>query len=148
MTQSDHSDYSENDEGKITVSWDNEDKTIQRFDFPQRWTWADFGNAKIYADSQLDEFEHEVGVIYVLHPTNILPTNVISITGANFSKRHPRAVILVVVATSQFVKLLWHTLVTLYPLAKEFGRRVDTVDEARELVIRYLATRKGNDTKL
>jgi hypothetical protein len=130
------------DEGTISVSWDNEQKTIQRFDFPQHWTWEDFGKAKIYADHLLDEFEHEVGVIYVLHPTNALPKNVLSVTGANFSKRHPRAVILVVVATSQFVKLLWHTLVTLYPLAKQFGRRTDTVDEAREMVIRYLTSRK------
>lgn len=59
----------------IKVSWDNEAKTILRYDFQGRWTWEDFYAASAQAFAMTHSVQHRVDAISHFHHGSVLPAN-------------------------------------------------------------------------
>ena len=47
----------------IEVMWDNEEKTIDRYDYGKNWTWEDFSAANKQYEEMLTGVTHPVDVI-------------------------------------------------------------------------------------
>jgi hypothetical protein len=129
---------------EINVKWDDDSQSIIRYDFGERWTWKDFFDSKVRADAMIDEAQHgnPVGVIFALPKNVMLPPNVISVTGNSFASRHPRAVLIVVVTESLFLKALWRTLNSIYPVVRSHGHLTDTLENARQVIANRLAAER------
>src|SRR5260221_7381627 len=125
----------------IEVAWDNQDQTNIRYDFNGQWTWDDFQQAKVRADSMIDAAAHAkpVGAMFVISDPAYVARNAIANTLSRLPTKHPRAVLLVLVSDNALVKTLWGTLVALYPNVKKVYRQVDTLDSGRRLVSQHLA---------
>lgn len=62
----------------ITVSWDDTEKTVLRYDFEGNWTWDEFQQAKEESDAMLDSVPHSVDVILNYGNNHWLPPGAIS----------------------------------------------------------------------
>lgn len=61
----------------ITVSWDNPEMTIIRYDFEGRWTWGEFYAATSKAGALRNNIEHEVHVIGNFEDSENPPTGAV-----------------------------------------------------------------------
>src|SRR5258706_13447577 len=59
----------------ITVSWDNDDKTVIRYDFAGKWDWTDFRTATVEAFAFTRSVQHRVDSISNFHPGTTLPSD-------------------------------------------------------------------------
>lgn len=62
----------------IHVEWDNDEKTIMRYDFGENWTWDDFRNANDISDRMFAEVEHTVDLIANLEGATAPPLGALS----------------------------------------------------------------------
>lgn len=124
----------------ITIAWDNEDRTILRFVFDKRWTWDDVANAKRESDAALDSVPHlAVAIIYDAPPDVRLPPDMLTNARRVLSSNHPKAVLLVFVLTNTMARIMINTLARISGSVGARIRVVDSVDEARQLIIKYFA---------
>jgi hypothetical protein len=115
----------------VNVSWDNDDKTIIRYDFDGQWTWNDFNAATVDAFAMTRSVDHRVDSISYFNKGAALPPNALfqfRRAMANAPKNRGKTVI---VGGSAFIK----TMVAVFShLNRELGERLalaDTLDEAR-----------------
>jgi hypothetical protein len=118
----------------VTVSWDNDQKTIICYDFHGRWTWEDFYASTAQAFAMTRNVTHRVDVICLIHPGAVLPANAMyHFRQAMVNAPHNRGAT-VIVGGSGFIK----RLVKIFRnFNKRLGERVmiaDTMDEARMLL--------------
>lgn len=59
----------------VTVSWDNPEKTIIRYDFEPTWTWPEFYQAVANAFAMTRSVGHTVDSISNFKPNAALPPN-------------------------------------------------------------------------
>jgi hypothetical protein len=127
---------------KVSVRWDNAEQTIIRYDFDDLWSWEDFYSTQRIGQEMINQTTHchPIGTLFVMpHPT--MPQNILSNTRTGMSTKHPRVFLIVVVSRNRYVKMLYEILIKLYrPLANEMVR-TDTLEEARELLLRGIAER-------
>jgi hypothetical protein len=128
----------------ITVIWDNEEHTILRFIFEKHWTWEEVARVKIECDTALNSVSHtSVAIIYDAPPDVTLPPDMLSNARRLLSSNHPKANLLVFVLTNMLARMMINTLAR---ISGSIGARmyvVDSVDEARQLIIKYNANIRG-----
>lgn len=59
----------------IKIVWDNDDHTIIRKVFTERWTWHDYGEALQTSHTMMAEHAHSIGIILDLSASNHVPAN-------------------------------------------------------------------------
>jgi len=59
----------------ITITWDNEDRTILRLDFAGMWSWEEYDEAVDSAYIMIAQSGHKVDIITNLSRDTILPTD-------------------------------------------------------------------------
>lgn len=118
----------------ITIVWDNDEKTVIRYDFDKHWNWEDFFAAKEEAFTRIDGVGHKVGVIMNAPPDVSLPPNWLTHTQSALKNRHPNTEVIIVVVSKLFQRTMINTLIK---LARKDGRRlqiVDSLESARKMV--------------
>jgi hypothetical protein len=63
---------------KISVAWDNDDKTVCKYEFQQGWDWQDYYQAIKSAEEMLKQIEHPVNVIMDFRKASLLPNGAIN----------------------------------------------------------------------
>jgi hypothetical protein len=115
----------------IKVSWDNEDKTIIRYDFEGTWTWADFRTAAEEAFAMTRSVEHTVDTISNFYPGVMLPPNAMFQFRQIMEDAPPNRGVNVIVGSSAFIR----TMVMIFSsINRNLAKRlivVDNLEQAR-----------------
>ena len=71
----------------ITVTWDNDEKTILRYNYGKSWNWNDFNQAAKEAYEMLDLVTHTVSIIMDFQNAQLIPQGAITNVQRAFSTR-------------------------------------------------------------
>jgi hypothetical protein len=120
----------------IGVTWDNEQKTVIRYDFPARWTWDEFFQVKVIADTMIDATRHRepIGALFVFPQKLHIPPDVINAVRNAMHQKHPRAFLLVVVADNALIHALLITLAKISLLARQTLVQAKSIEAGREII--------------
>jgi hypothetical protein len=125
---------------RIPVVWENDDKTVVRFDERGSWTWAEFDEAVDRIVALIRSVPHRVNII-VLSPERF---------PSGFPLVHFQRVVLllphntgkiVLINNSPFQRRLNNILMTIFPALKKQVVFVDSVDEAYEVLTERVRVR-------
>src|SRR4051794_17416160 len=106
----------------IEVSWDNDEKTLLRFDFSGHWTLQEFSNAAQKSHTMISATPHQgpVATLLILSDKLYMPPNLFSLAQERARHKHPRSIVAVLVTESNFVIMLLKTLQKVYPAHASF----------------------------
>jgi len=130
----------------VTVNWDNEEKTIIRYDIIEPWTWDEMWVALEKDDELIDSIDHIVHLLFNGEAIKVFPGNPIGHLRMFASKTRQPLGLIVIVGPNVWI----HTIVSLF--SKLLPRRAKgmegilsarTVEEGRALIE---AHRKKADT--
>jgi hypothetical protein len=115
----------------IKVAWDNEDKTVIRYDFEGPWTWDDFRIAAEKAFAMTRSVEHTVDTISNFFPGVLLPANAMFHFRRVMEDAPKNRGVNVIVGSSAFIR----TMVMMFSsVNRQLAKRiiiVDRLDQAR-----------------
>jgi hypothetical protein len=128
----------------IQMMWMNETRTAMLIEFPQRWQWPEFYEAKVEIDKMLDTVDHPCALIIALPPNVIMPDNVISNARSMFKQKHPLARVFMLVAPNTFARALLNMFARLVGETARSLWVVPTQEEAEARLVRmgYLEPEK------
>ncbi len=121
---------------KITVAWDNPERTIIRYDFADGWTWEDLFAAVAEDDSLMDTVDHTVHLIFNVQDTSAPPNPLSKMRGLS-GQISPQLGLLVVVGSDAWFHRVTEIFYSVYGKNLEgmVGvRRADTLAQARQLI--------------
>ncbi len=98
----------------ITVQWDNDEKTVIRYDVSDNWTWDEFRQAVEQIHAMIDTVSHTVDAIANLENGNFLPSGSLWQARNVASRSHPRAGMTVIVKGSYMMQSLYGLFRSLY----------------------------------
>jgi hypothetical protein len=119
---------------KVSVSWDNDDKTAIRYDFEQGWTWSDFSAATVDGFALTRSVQHTVDSISYFKPGVELPPNALFQFRKAMANAPKNRGVTVIVGGSLFIKTLVGAFSRIYP---QLGQRLllaDSLEQARTLL--------------
>ena len=87
----------------ITVTWDNTERTIIRWTFPENWTWEDAQGAVSVEAQMANQVEHIVYAIGDLLPTRVIPPGAMRSVKHIMASRHLRIGLTVLITDSYYV---------------------------------------------
>jgi hypothetical protein len=120
----------------IQVQWDNEDKTILRYQYEGAWTWDDLYTALAQGYEWIDTVDHTVDIIIDLRQSSIIPSSALTHARNLDKHRHPRIGLTIAVGANRFIQLLADTFKRLVPSVASQYTLLATLDEARALIAR------------
>jgi hypothetical protein len=119
---------------RIQVMWDDDDKTIIRFQVEPHWTWDEFVAAQQVAYELADTVRHKVGII-IPEAATLPPEAVSGRKDFTFiTNRHPNVDIFVLVVRGLLIRGMISLMMKLYTPAASLVVVVATMDEARNLI--------------
>jgi hypothetical protein len=121
----------------VTVQWDNEAKTVLRYDIAGRWTWEEFYAAFEQGKQMMNDITYPVD--FILHPLDMvsqtyLPPNTITQTMALNRQRTHNAGRTVVVSQSPVARTMLTILAKISSLVGQNYVIVKTLDEAHTVL--------------
>lgn len=116
---------------EIEVLWDNEQKTVIRYEFPTRWTWDDFYTAKTAAYNMLNTVNYKVGIIFNAPDGIQLPENILTHSRIAFSRLHPNTLCVGIVVGSPYLRTVLTIFTRLSRKAADMLILVDSLADAR-----------------
>jgi len=131
----------------IKVSWDSDEKTIIRYDFEGKWTWAEFHTATEDAFALTRTVPHTVDSISNFMPGAALPGDALFQFRRAMSNAPSNRGITVIVGGSSFIKAL---VGVFGKLNQALGRRLmlaDTLDQARAILAARRPSSSQGDAK-
>lgn len=125
----------------VTPIWDNEEKTIIRHVFQDRWTIGDIWQSAGEAWHMMRTVEHRVHAILDLRAGNMYPSGVLSLSNRILSQRPSNAGSIVLVGSGGLVRMLVSAFRKTYArLHPTVGIHVvDTLEEAYAIINTYQA---------
>src|SRR5688500_12595515 len=91
----------------VRAYWQDEGKTLVRYDFEGAWTWSELYAAYYEAIAMERSVEHRVDVILDMTTSGPIPANAL-LHLKNFSEKQPPNIGLsIIVTSSQFVRSLY-----------------------------------------
>ena len=124
----------------ITIVWDNDDKTILRYDFSEEWKWSDVETVTQISLSFLDTVTESVSIIINLDKNNRTPSGGLTYAKELFAPSHTNySGNAVVIGDDKVLQTLVSILTKAYPNTMEqiTIRFVDTLDDARTILNPY-----------
>jgi hypothetical protein len=115
----------------VTANWDNEAKTVVRYDFKDKWTWAEFRTAATEAFAMTRSVPHRVDSISYFHHGATVPSDALFHFSRAMRDAPSNRGTTVIVGGSFFINNLVSTFSKIY---KPLGQRLliaSTLDEAR-----------------
>jgi hypothetical protein len=121
----------------VTPQWDNDDKTIIRYDLTGRWTWDEFFAAFDEGTTMLDTVQHTIH--FIVNPLDLmsrgyLPPGALQNTLALYRRSKANAGSTVIVGGSTFFRSLYGIGQRIYPRIAAHSRFADSLDQARILL--------------
>jgi hypothetical protein len=113
----------------ITVSWDNEEKTIVRQTYIGKWTWDEFYAAGEEFAVLAGTVTHTVHLLIDMRQAGPLPGGALSHIGA-MNRLPPNMGRIVAVGVGSFVMKMFNVAAAVRPAIKERILIVATLDEA------------------
>lgn len=100
----------------ITVDWDNENRTIIRFQFQRGWTWDNLRAAIGQADDLITSVDHPVNLVIDIREAGAIPADFMSGATDIFASGEARANegVKVVVGAGRLVRMAYDALRRLY----------------------------------
>lgn len=118
---------------KIHVLWDNDEKTIIRYDYSKGWTWKDFAEAdKIYQQMRA-EVTHTVHIIANFEDGAFPPMGALG-KFKSAQEGTPGDAVVVVVGGGLFITQLVSVFNRVYKALSRKLMVADSLDEAREKI--------------
>jgi hypothetical protein len=128
----------------VTLSWDDAEHTILRYDFTGRWTWDEFHDVLVQVVKILDQAPAEINMIADLSQSAGIPLNLLPNIKRVAEMAHPRAGLTVYVGTGGLLRAFGEMFTKIYPSAAakykfDFAR---TLDDARQILRQRQSQRK------
>lgn len=125
----------------ISVTWDNEQHTIIRYDLATGWTWQDLMQAFMDDDALFDSVDHVVHLVFRPVGETILPSNPVPYLGtlASMIKRSSVGLV-VLVTTDRWAQKVGEIFYNVYGKTAPGIAGVmmaATLDEARAIIAAY-----------
>lgn len=126
----------------IRVEWDNDEKTVIRYVYEERWTWEDFHYARSQVREWLDTVDHRVDVIVDVRNSRLVPNGVLAqgrMFASNAPIAHRNEGHTIVVGANSLMRSMFEMFGKVYSrlsdeLELEFA---SSLEEAREKLRRY-----------
>ena len=124
----------------IQVHWDDEAKTIIRYEMFGRWTTQEFWEAYEQARAMINEVEEKVNFIQIsMDKASIgyMPNGFITHLRSIYRHAHPRAGRTIVVPKARgLIGEIWdRMIIKAFPQVREHFDFADSLEEARELLV-------------
>ena len=120
----------------VRVYWEDEGRTIVRYDFDGLWSWDELYTAYYEAIAMETSVEHRVDVILDLRRSGRVPGNAL-LHVKNFSDRQPVNIGLSVFVTSNsFLVSLYNVGVKFYSKIGHYFRVAPTIEAAHAMIER------------
>ena len=129
----------------ITVTWDNEDKTIVRTEISGNWTWEEYHDALTETYALVRSVDHEVALINLRHAGAVNPRGNPYPHYSRAAKHMPDNQSLVVNVSSEkkMVGMVAKIMTRIFPFMPKKFFVVDTIEEARALIDKMHAARSS-----
>ena len=114
----------------IQVSWDNDEKTIIRFDYSQGWTWEDFAEAGRLVEKMRAEVKHTVHTIANFEDGAFPPMGAMG-KFRTAQENMPEDSVVVVVGGGMFITALVSSFSRVYQKLSKRLIMADSLDDAR-----------------
>jgi hypothetical protein len=105
----------------ITVQWDNDEKTVIRYDFQGYWDWTEFREKAIEAFILTRSVDHKVDTISNFLPGTTIPRNALSQFRNIMTEAPENRGVNCIVGVSVFIRTLVNVFSRLYP---QLGERI------------------------
>jgi hypothetical protein len=124
----------------ITIGWDNEEKSVMRFEYHGIWSWEEFYKNIEEANQMMDTVNHPVVSIIDMRDSPYLPPNAaVHIRNViRMSMSHNNSGISVFLKATRIIEAMIEVLRQVYPdiLEQTEWLYCDTLEEAREIAQR------------
>ncbi len=117
----------------ITVEWDNDEKTIIRYTYTNRWTWDEFYAAQAQQNRMQETVSRRVNVLVDARNIQTLPDDFLTHLKRVMTERHPQTGLTVIVSSSGFLRSLFNLASRLFPSGTADTRFVSSEEDAYNL---------------
>ena len=117
----------------IQLSWDNDEKTIIRFDYGKGWTWDDFSEAGKLVQKMRAEVNHPVHIIANFEDGAFPPLGALG-KFRTAQENVPGDAVVVVVGGGMFITALVSSFSRVYKALSKNLMVADSLDKAREKI--------------
>jgi hypothetical protein len=117
----------------ITVSWDNPEQTIVRYEYSGQWTVGELTNAMREVQSLMDLVSHRVDVIIDMRESKFMPNSALSLGRNAIMRKHPNQGKSVIIGASNFARTLYNVFRQVYRTSFDESAYsfADNLEEAR-----------------
>lgn len=129
----------------IQVVWDNEDKTIIRVTFPEKWTWDEFQEIDYRVEIMIGRIQHKVVYIADMSATKSVPKGLkLDVVRYVLDFNHENSDLLIVVGMNKMVKALFDIVILALGHIATNIKTADTLEEGYQLLnYRLLEIERG-----
>jgi hypothetical protein len=125
----------------VTAQWDNDDKTIIRFDVSGRWTWAEYRAANAEIRKMVDGLSYIVH--FIVNPLDdqsrgYLPPGALQHIRSVYGSVSPNVGMTAVIGASPYYHALYAIGRKIYPQIAVRYRFANSLEEARALLSQEL----------
>ena len=99
----------------VIVTWDNDEKTILRYQFGGKWTWDEYLEALQDGRTMMANVSHYVCILNDMHETAFLPPNFVTLARNVIGSRPDNTGLAIFYTSSQFFKAMYRVLESLLP---------------------------------
>lgn len=118
----------------INVLWDDEDRTVLRWNFIGKWTIQDFYDVYDKLNTALTESPHKVNVLLDMTESSQIPNGFMSALRSVRSRpAHDNMGVMASIGNSMFVRTFVNTFSKIYPPRKTAYYMVGSYEEAYAL---------------
>jgi hypothetical protein len=115
---------------RVSVSWDNDEKTIIRWKFQADWTWPDVYHAIELETELLDSVDYTVHTIADMRWMTQTPTSAFSMVKDAIKSRHANLGLTIFLGSNIYARMMYQMVVTVYPEILQSKQLHMTVTEA------------------
>ncbi len=88
----------------IQVQWDNEQKTVVRWDFTGNWKWDEFLLAQHESNKLLSSVDYMVDIIGNVEQSRLLPPSALTVYRSTLKNTAPNLGLIILVGSSPFIR--------------------------------------------
>jgi hypothetical protein len=118
----------------VQATWDNDEKTIVRYDFDAKWTWDDFYEAYYQAVDMQNSVLHRVDVILDMSQTRRLPDSALLHLRNLSEKQPPNIGKSILVSKNSFIISLYTLAMKNHAKIAYYFRLAGTLIDAHTLI--------------
>jgi hypothetical protein len=128
----------------VEIKWDNEEKTILRYNFSGDWTWDEYLERLNEGRSMMADINHPVCVLNDMQKMGKLPPNFASTAKSVISSRPKNTGLAIFLTSNAFFKVMYRVLAQLIPNVPTDYILVTSEEEAYSKLNTWLAEHSTN----